>query len=177
MKNAQLVTLRKASGAFEWLQPLDPATWTDEIHSLYWLAAGLKKEFNFPYVQRFPSTCLDYYFVLHSGTDFWTATLPSQWRARLAEHGSCMRKCISQDSALEIHLHMEACEECKHVVHVYVDNVTLRQARRDACRSACVTVFHALRCRRGTLRDLNLFLVKMLWTTRREEAWDLVRDA
>lgn len=175
MDMTELITVRKATGAYEWLWPADPQTWTVEMHALYELGARVKKEFNFPYVGKIASTCLDYYFVLHSATDISEREFPPEWSAHLGNHGSCMRRCISQDSTLEIHLRMESCRRCKHVVHVYVANITLRQVRRGACRSACMALSCVLRRAHMPRRVLD-GCMKALWRTGWDEAWDLVRD-
>lgn len=61
-----------------------------------------------------------------------------------------------------------------HGINVYVANLTLREVRTRACRSACIAFLHCLgkARRRGAFTwDLCLLVTRAAWETRRDTVW------
>ena len=61
-------------------------------------------------------------------------------------------------------------DDASHGYWLTITNTELRD-RIDQCRAACLAILH--RTRRWTLtRDVRRLLARMLWQSRRHEAWD-----
>lgn len=58
-------------------------------------------------------------------------------------------------------------------IDIYIVNLTLRNARTKACRSACVAFLQCLGRRHKLLWELCVLVTKAAWETRRDGVWDV----
>jgi len=59
-------------------------------------------------------------------------------------------------------------------VFIHIENLTLHKERAQPCGRAAVALLLCLQARRATIpRDVRVLLAKTVWSTRREDEWDM----